>query len=107
MLDYLDFDEFSDLNEQYCYTTSDVDNVDKLIDAFISKLQKIQNPTEELVMEHMQTFVLSLNSLNEISGYLLIDDEERELLSALMFVAVNNIGIQVPSYDFTEQWRDW
>lgn len=107
MLDYLDFDEFSDFNEQYSYTTSDVDNVDKLIVAFISELQKIQNPTEELVMGTVKTFILSLNNLNELSGYLLIDNDERELLCALMFIAVKNTGIQVPRYDFTEQWRDW
>lgn len=107
MLDYLDFDEFSDLNEKDEYTTVDVDNVDKLIDHFMSKLQKIQNPTEELVMENVKTFVLSLNNLNEKSEDFLIGNEERELLCALIFIVVKNTGIQVADTDFTEQWRTW
>lgn len=102
MLDYI-----SDNNEEHGYTTVDVDIVDKLIDTFILCLEKIENPTHDTVMENVKSFVLSLNSLNEISDYNLIETDQRELLCDLIFVAIKNTGIKVSDEDFTEQWREW
>lgn len=99
MLDYI-----ADSEEQHGYTQVDVD---KLIDNFIFQLQKIQNPTEDIVMEKVQQFVLTLNNLNTLSDGNLIETNQRELLCDLIFIAVKNTGIQVPNTDFTEQWREW
>lgn len=102
MLDYI-----SDVDEQPPYSTVDVHIIDKLIDSFVSNLQQLQNPTEELVLEKVKQFVLTLNNLNTLSDGNLIETEQRELLCELIFMAAKNTGIQVPDTDFTEQWRDW
>lgn len=102
MLDYI-----SDINKEHDYTKVDVEIVDKLIDTFIYCLEKIESPTEQIVMENVKNFVLSLNSLNEISDFSLIETDQRELLCDLIFVAVKNTGIKVSDEDFTEQWREW
>lgn len=102
MLDYI-----SDTDEEHSYKKVDVEIVDKLIDTFILCLEKIENPTKEIVMGHVKSVVLSLNSLHEISDFSLIETYQRELLCDLIFLAVKNTGIKIPDEDFTEQWREW
>lgn len=102
MLDYI-----SNISIEHSYTKVDVEILSKLIDSFISNLQQLQNPTQDIFMEKVKQFVLTLNNLNTLSDGNLIETEQRELLCELIFMAAKNTGIQVPDTDFTEQWRDW
>ncbi len=89
------------------YTVGDVAVCRSLLDAYLDALAGMTAPTDEAIMEQVQTVVLALNDLNEKTDYAMIETGEREAIWEIIQSSAVDFGLQEYSEDITEEWREW
>ncbi|MBP3387357.1 MAG: hypothetical protein J6L23_02370 [Clostridia bacterium] len=102
MSDYLD-----DAGEDAGFTTEDIEDCENLILRYLSELEMIVSPTNELIMEKVKELVLALNDLNEGADHCLLETDEREAICELIQCSAEECGLIDPESDVTEEWREW
>ena len=80
---------------------------EKLLLKYLDELDQMKEPTNAVILKHVKNVVLALNRLNEDTEYELIETEEREAIAEIIQNAAIVCGLQDPSDDITEEWRDW
>ena len=102
--DMLDFIEGEDENETE-YTAEDVTLCITSLLEFMSAMEA-EVQTVESAKEHIETVVVSLNSLNHQCGDCLIETEQREDICQFIQKVISAANIEFVG-DATEQWREW
>ena len=104
MISYMDF---FDENEECPFSKEDVAKCEKILSDYLESLAALSNPTNEEIMDYVQRAVLALNQLNEDTDYSMIETEERENIWELIQTSAEECGLQDPTDDITEEWREW
>lgn len=89
------------------YTVEDVRSCKELLDTYLEALAAMTEPSDEAIMEQVETLVLALNDLNERTDYALIETEAREALWEVIQTSAVACGLREYGDDITEQWREW
>ena len=89
------------------FTKADVAKCESLILTYLSALENLAEPTNEKIMQHVQTLVLALNELNEKTDFCLLETEERECICEIIQSSAITYGLTDPEDDITEEWREW
>ncbi|MFC7371483.1 hypothetical protein ACFQPF_07330 [Fictibacillus iocasae] len=99
--DWLENDEDGDF-----FNEENISATNKVLDAYISTLQKLGSGAEEDdILEAVEKVVTQLNELNE--GYdHYIETSEREDLCEFIQTAAELAGLETDE-DVTEEWREW
>ncbi len=101
MLDYIEGDEESESD----YTAQDVTLCITTLLEFMSSMES-EVQTVEGAKAHIETLVLSLNSLNHQCGDCLIETEQREDICLFIQKAISAANVELDG-DVTEEWREW
>ena len=101
MLDYMSEDE------DCGYSKKDVQKCERLLVKYLDKLNKLKNPTDELIMEQVKNIVLALNKLNDKTDYSLIETDAREDIWQIIQDSAVECGLNPTIEDVTEEWREW
>lgn len=104
ILRYMDF---FDEDEECPFTKEDVAKCEKILSQYLESLAALPCPTNEEIMDCVQSAVLALNQLNEDTEYAMIETEERENIWELIQTSAVDCGLQNPADDITEEWREW
>ena len=89
------------------YTKEDVSKCEQLVHTYLEALGAMSDPTNDAIMDCVKKAVLALNQLNEDTDYSMIETEERENIWELIQTSAVECGLQDPSDDITEEWREW
>lgn len=89
------------------YTMEDVESCKSLIYTYLEALADMAEPTDEAIMEQVQTLVLALNDLNEKTDYSLIETDAREAIWEVIQTSAVDCGLKEYGDDITEEWREW
>ena len=103
MLSYMEF--FDD--DECPFTKEDVAKCDRILSDYLDSLMSLTSPTDDAIMDCVQKTVLALNKLNEDTDYAMIETEERENIWELIQTSAVDCGLQNPTEDITEEWREW
>lgn len=89
------------------YTKKDVLKCESILQEYLDSLGALSSPSEKEIMKCVKKAVLALNKLNEKNDYALLETEERENIWELIQTSAVDSGLQDPSDDITEEWREW
>ena len=89
------------------YAQEHVDRCAEIVDAYMASLRALAAPDQVAIMQFVQTAVLQLNELNEVTEGALIETGEREALWELIQTAAVDSGLVTTEEDITEEWREW
>lgn len=90
-----------------CYTQADIDQCDRILDAFLTALDSESRPAApEKIGAIVKLAVLALNDLNDECEGNLIETDQREHLCDIFTRAANKTGLDSDE-DITQAWRAW
>ena len=106
MVKFMESDEGADSEYSCGYTQIDIDNCDRILDAYFQSLQHAAYSSPAQILAAVQNTVEKLNELNKSCDGCLIETDQREDLCQLILTAAENAGLET-DHDVTEQWREW
>ncbi|BCB76714.1 hypothetical protein GCM10022251_50160 [Phytohabitans flavus] len=89
---------------------------DQALTAFEQQVRTLDAPSDDEIMETVQSVVLDLNGVNDDHGGAGYETDERELLCTYIDQTLTEAGIDVPAvaarrnlgrWEITDQWREW
>ena len=89
------------------FTKKDIQKCEVILAQYLDSLASLSTPTDKEIMKCVKKAVLALNKLNEKTDYALLETEERENIWELIQFSAIDCGLQNPSDDITEEWREW
>jgi len=89
------------------YTSADIGECGRILDAFLATIEEAPQYDEEAVMGAVEFAVRSLNTLNARCHGSLIETDQREQLCELISKAAATRGVGSGANDITEAWREW
>ena len=88
------------------YTSADVGECSRILDAYLATIEEAAVGDEEAVMGAMEFTVRALNSLNARCHGHLIETDQRGPLRDLIVQAARERGVGSGA-DLTKPWREW
>ena len=70
-------------------------------------LGRLEEPSDEEIMNQVKELVLALNDLNEKTDYSLIETDAREAIWEIIQTSAIDCGLKEYGDDITEEWREW
>ena len=100
--------EYMEVGSKDCeFRKIDVRKCERILTKYLHALVALPSPSDKDIMKCVKKAVLALNKLNKRTDYALLKTEERDSIWELFQISAIECGLQGPSDDITEQWREW
>ena len=100
--------EYMEIGSKDCeFRKTDVRKCEKILTKYLDTLAVLSPPSDKEIMKCVRMTVLALNKLNEKTDYAMLETEERDNICELIQTSAIECGLQDPTDDITEQWREW